>query len=207
MGALRAAKVATGNVTSATGRGGARRMQLSRLMRLRSNWNQGMPWKEPGSSCLHLPQTHALIQFMRAALDEVAPQVALITETNVPHAENISYFGDGRNEAQMVYNFSLPPLTLHAFHTGNAQILSAWARTLDLPSDQTTFFNFLASHDGIGLTPARGLLEESDIRAMAERVEALGGFVSHRNNPDGSQSAYELNINYLDLYTYQLGTA
>lgn len=157
----------------------------------------GFLWKEIGTTCLHLPQTHALIQLMRAMLNEVAPQVKLITETNVPHAENISYFGDGTNEAQMVYNFSLPPLTLHAFHTGQAEVLSRWAATLDLPSDEVTFFNFLASHDGIGMTPARGILSTAEIGAMAERVQALGGRVSFKNNPDGTQSVYELNINYL----------
>ncbi len=155
-------------------------------------------WKEAGTSCIHLPQTHAIIQLMRAVLDEVAPHVALITETNVPHVENISYFGDGHNEAQMVYNFSLPPLTLHAFHTADASVLTRWAAALETPSSEATFFNFLASHDGIGVTPARGLLSDAEVRALAERVEALGGYVSYKNNPDGSQSAYELNINYLD---------
>ncbi len=155
-------------------------------------------WKEPGTRCLHLPQTHHLIQVLRAVLDEVAPQVFLITETNVPHEENISYFGNGRNEAQMVYNFSLPPLTLHTFHQGDATVLSRWAAGLRLPGPRTTFFNFLASHDGIGLTPARGFLSEADIGAVVERVTALGGFVSYRNQPDGSASPYELNINYLD---------
>ncbi len=155
-------------------------------------------WKELGTDCLHRPQTHRIIQLWRAILDAVAPQVVLITETNVPHQENISYFGDGRNEAQLVYNFSLPPLTLHAFHSGSAEILSQWAQTLTLPSDRVTFFNFLASHDGIGLTPARGLLPDTAVAAIAERVRRLGGHVSYRSNPDGSQSAYELNINYLD---------
>lgn len=158
----------------------------------------GFMWKEPGTRSLHLPQTHALIQLMRLVLDEVAPQVVIVTETNVPHAENISYFGNGRNEAQMVYNFSLPPLTLHAFHTAHAGILTQWANTLTLPSDRVTFFNFLASHDGIGLTPARGLLPATAVAAMAERVQRLGGQVSFRNNPDGTRSAYELNVNYLD---------
>ncbi len=155
-------------------------------------------WKEPGTNSLHRPQTHAIIQLIRAVLDEAAPGTVLITETNVPHPENISYFGDGRNEAHMVYNFSLPPLTLHTFHTGNAQALTAWARTLALPSDQVTFFNFLASHDGIGLTPLRGLLPEAAIEALVQRVQQLGGLVSYRHNSDGSQSAYELNMNYLD---------
>lgn len=158
----------------------------------------GFMWKKIGTNCLHLPQTHRAIQLMRSALNEVAPHVALITETNVPHADNISYFGNGRNEAQLVYNFSLPPLTLHAFHTGNAETLSRWADTLTLPSNEVTFFNFLASHDGIGLTPARGILAETAVNRIAERVKALDGHVSYKNNPDGSKSAYELNINYLD---------
>lgn len=158
----------------------------------------GFMWKVPGTRSLHLPQTHAIIQLMRAVLDEVAPQVLLVTETNVPHQENISYFGNGYNEAQMVYNFSLPPLLLHAFHTGNATYLTDWAASLELPSDKTTFFNFCASHDGIGVTPARGILPDQDIQQIAKRVEALGGRVSYKNNSDGSQSAYELNINYLN---------
>ena len=158
----------------------------------------GFMWKEIGTSCIHLPQTHRAIQLMRCVLYEAAPQAALITETNVPHKDNISYFGDGTNEAQMVYNFSLPPLTLNAFHTGNAEALTKWAASLTLPSDQVTFFNFLASHDGVGVTPARGILPDEAIANMAKRVEALGGFVSYKNNSDGSQSAYELNINYLE---------
>lgn len=155
-------------------------------------------WKELDSTCIHLPQTHRIIQLMRSVLDVVAPQVILITETNVPHEDNVSYFGDGYNEAQMVYNFSLPPLTLHAFHQGNAEILSEWAAALTLPSPRVSFFNFLASHDGIGLTPARGLLADEEVQAIADRVEALGGYVSYRSNSDGSESPYELNISYID---------
>ncbi|MBN2048123.1 MAG: sugar phosphorylase [Anaerolineaceae bacterium] len=155
-------------------------------------------WKEIGTSCLHLPQTHRVIQLTRRILDLVAPHVVLITETNVPHDENISYFGDGQNEAQMVYNFSLPPLVLHSITTGNAAKLLQWASTLDLPSEEVTFFNFLASHDGIGLLPARGILTEAELNQLAEHVLEMGGRVSYKNNSDGSKSPYELNINYLD---------
>lgn len=155
-------------------------------------------WKEMDTTCIHLPQTHRIIQLMRSVLDIVAPHVVLITETNVPHEDNIAYFGDGTNEAQMVYNFSLPPLTLHAFHQRSAEVLSKWAATLTLPSPSVSFFNFLASHDGIGLTPARGLLADEEVQEIAKRVEALGGYVSYRNNPDGSESPYELNISYID---------
>lgn len=155
-------------------------------------------WKEPGTACINLPQTHAIIQLFRAVLDEVAPQVMLITETNVPHKDNISYFGDGRNEAQMVYNFSLPPLVLHAFQTGSAETLSQWAAGLTLPSRHVTFFNFLASHDGIGLNPLRGILPESEIDEVIRRVQAHGGLVSYKSDVDGTKRAYELNINYFD---------
>jgi len=158
----------------------------------------GYLWKEPGTSCIHLPQTHHIIQLFRAALDEVAPNVVLITETNVPHMDNVSYFGDGTNEAQMVYNFSLPPLVLHAFQTGSAEILSRWAEGLELPSDQVTFFNFLASHDGIGLNPLRGILPESEIEVLVRRAQLHGGLVSYKTEVDGSERPYELNISYFD---------
>lgn len=155
-------------------------------------------WKEIGTPCIHLPQTHRVVQLMRALLDEAAPHVQLITETNVPHADNLSYFGDGANEAQMVYNFALPPLTLHAFRTGDARILSGWADSLILPSGKTAFFNFLASHDGVGLNPARGILSDADIAALVQAASAHGGLISYKHNPDGSQSPYEININYFD---------
>jgi sucrose phosphorylase len=159
-------------------------------------------WKTIGTSCIHLEQTHLVIQLMRDILDWVAPQVLLVTETNVPHEENISYFGDGTNEAQMVYQFALPPLVLHTFRAGDTRALSQWATTLRRASDQTTFFNFLASHDGIGVQPARGLLSEGDIQALVELAQAHGGYVSYKHNSDGSPSPYELNITYFDAITH-----
>lgn len=155
-------------------------------------------WKEIGTSCIHLPQTHRVVKLFRAILDLVAPGTLLITETNVPHDENVSYFGDGTDEAQLVYQFSLPPLTLDAIHRGDARHLQRWAATLTTPGDQTTFFNFLASHDGIGVRPAEGILSPEEIQALVDRALAHGGFVSYKANPDGSQSPYELNINYFD---------
>jgi sucrose phosphorylase len=155
-------------------------------------------WKEIGTACIHLPQTHALIQLFRAALEQVAPHVHLITETNVPHEDNISYFGDGTDEAHLVYNFSLPPLVLHALLTGSARALADWAAGLELPSERGTFFNFLASHDGIGLNPLRGILPEAEILALVDWVRLHGGLVSYKSDPDGTQTPYELNANYFD---------
>jgi len=158
----------------------------------------GFLWKEIGTTCMHLPQTHNMVKVFRKILDVVAPDVILITETNVPHEENISYFGNGRDEAQMVYNFTLPPLLFYSFIKEDATVFSQWAKGLRLPSEYTTFFNFTASHDGIGVRPLEGILPQEEINKMADIVKANGGYVSYRKKPDGSETPYELNFTYAD---------
>lgn len=153
-------------------------------------------WSELGTSCAHLKQTHVVVQLFRAVLDVVAPRVALITETNVPHEENISYFGDGQNEAQMVYNFALPPLVLYTFLTGNCRKLAEWASTLERVSDTATYFNFLDSHDGIGLMAVKNILRSEEIDFLVEKARQHGGLVSYRLDGDGTRSPYELNITW-----------
>lgn len=158
----------------------------------------GFMWKTPGTTCIHLEKTHQLIKLFRAIAEWVAPGTAIITETNVPHQDNIAYLGDGQDEAHMVYQFSLPPLVLHAIHRQDASVLTRWAASLTLPSAQTTWFNFLASHDGIGLNPLRGLLPEAEILALVDELQAEGALVNWKNNPDGSRSPYEVNVTYMD---------
>ncbi|TFE29510.1 sugar phosphorylase [Cohnella luojiensis] len=162
----------------------------------------GFAWKKLGTTCMHLEETHALVKLMRNVLDLAAPGTIMITETNVPHIDNISYFGNGYDEAQMVYQFPLPPLTLYSFHTKNASKLLQWADSLDPTSDSTTFFNFLASHDGIGMRPIEGILNDDEKQMMTDKTLAHGGRVSYKDNGDGTKSAYELNINYLDALTH-----
>ncbi len=163
----------------------------------------GFAWKKTGTGCMHLPETHGVVKLMRAVLDMVFPGTILITETNVPHKDNISYFGNGNDEAQMVYQFPLPPLVLFSFMAGNASKLSQWAKSLEsteLPQ-YTTYFNFLASHDGIGMRPTEAILTEDERNKMIDNVIAHGGKINYKFNSDGSKSAYELNINYMDGLT------
>ena len=155
-------------------------------------------WKEIGTRCIHLEGAHRVVKLFRCVLEAVAPGTILITETNVPHEENISYFGDGTDEAQMVYQFPLAPLVMHSIVSGSARTLSTWAAGLETPSDQTAFFNFTASHDGIGVMPARGLLSEIEIQELVDTTIEHGGQVSYKTNADGSRSVYELNISYFD---------
>ena len=158
----------------------------------------GFLWKESGTTCLHLPQTHAVIKLWRALADHVAPGARLLTETNVPHEENISYFGDGDDEAHLVYQFALPPLVLHSFVAGSTARLSDWAEGVGPVSSTATWFNFLASHDGIGLRATEGILDDDERSALVDRTRAHGGRVSMASRPDGTSAVYELNLSYLD---------
>jgi len=155
-------------------------------------------WKEIGTNCIHLSKTHDIVKLFRKVLDIIAPEVIIITETNVPHEENISYFGDGEDEAQMVYNFTLPPLLFYSFAVGDSKILSDWAKGLKLESSNNTFFNFTASHDGIGVRPLEGILPNKEIGRLVEIVRKNGGHISFKKNPDGTESPYEMNITYVD---------
>ena len=152
-------------------------------------------WKKIETNCLHLPETHEVIKLIRNFVEVVAPETILLTETNVPHEENISYFGKG-DEAHAVYQFSLPPLLLHGLLRGTSKHLREWATQLAPPPKGCHFLNFTASHDGVGVRPLEGILPQKEVLSLADEIEKKGGKVSMRSMPDGSQSPYELNVTY-----------
>ena len=154
-------------------------------------------WKEPGTPSIHLPQTHAIVKLLRVLADFAAEDIILITETNVPKAENLSYFGSGE-EAHMIYNFPLPPLILHGLQAGTAKYLNQWQMTMPPAPMGCSYFNFSASHDGIGMRPAEGLLPPEQIQQMVDTVIRAGGKASMRALEDGSEAIYELNCTYFD---------
>jgi len=159
----------------------------------------GFLWKEEGSLSIHLPQTHRIVQFLRACLDQAHPDTLLLTETNVPHRENMSYLGSIFPEAHAVYQFPLPPLTLHAFTTGDASKLAAFLGRLGDAPPLTTVVNFLGSHDGVGLRPAEDILSPADVDRLVRLAEDSGGRVSMRANAEGDTAPYELNATWFDL--------
>ncbi len=154
-------------------------------------------WKKIGTPCIHLPETHEVVKLFRDILDYLYPEAILLTETNVPNDENLSYFGE-KDEAQMVYQFSLPPLLLHSLHSGNSKYLSKWAQTIPDPAPDATYFNFTASHDGIGVRPLEGLMPKEEKMEMMNKMVEFGGHISTKTNKDGTESPYEINITYLD---------
>ncbi len=154
-------------------------------------------WKKIGTNCLHLPETHEIVKLFRDVLEIVSPESILITETNVPHEENISYFGRG-DEAHMVYQFTLPPLLLHGLLNEKSNHLTEWALQLPKLRKGCTYLNFTASHDGVGVRPLQGILDNKEIKKLVRMMEARGGKVNWKSNSDGTKSPYELNITYYD---------
>ena len=155
----------------------------------------GFVWKEPHTSCIHLPQAHQLVRVLRLLLDQVGPDGVVVTETNVPEQENLSYLRSG-DEAHLAYNFPLPPLLLEASVSGRADLLNAWlSRWPDLPP-QTGLLNFTACHDGIGLRPLEGLMPQKRLLQLLIGCEQRGGLVSHRMLSSGEEVPYEINISW-----------
>ena len=154
-------------------------------------------WKEIGTNCIHLPQTHAIVRLMRVLADFASEPLILLTETNVPNAENLSYFGN-RNEAHAVYNFTLPPLILHAMLSGSARHLLRWQGAMPPAQLGCAYLNFTASHDGIGMRPAEGILHPDEVDQVIATMRDFGGRVSMRALPNGGEAPYELNITWFE---------
>ncbi len=154
-------------------------------------------WKEIGSPSIHLPQTHAVVQLMRVLCDYAAETVILLTETNVPKAENLSYFGK-RDEAHAIYNFPLPPLILHAVMSGSSRYLTRWSKGMPPAQLGCAYLNFTASHDGIGMRPAEGILPPQEQDKMIGVIRDIGGLVSMRALPGGGESPYEINTTFYE---------
>jgi sucrose phosphorylase len=154
-------------------------------------------WKVVGSTSVNLPQTHEVVRLLRTLIESAEPQAIIITETNIPNTQNLTYFGNA-NEAHGIYNFSLPPLLLNTLLTGNCLYLKRWLMSMPPSQDGTMYFNFIASHDGIGLRPAEGLLSEDELDNLVHTVENFGGKISWRTSANGEQKAYEMNISLYD---------
>ena len=153
-------------------------------------------WKQINTECINLPQTHEIIRLIRTLTDFYSDEVFLVTETNIPNRENLSYFGN-RNEAHLVYNFALPPLILYTLLNGMSGKIKQWLMGMPPAIFGTTYFNFIASHDGIGLRPIEEILTEEEIDMLAKNIEGAGGKVSYRTK-ENSQRPYELNIALFD---------
>ena len=154
-------------------------------------------WKQPGTNCLNLEQTHEIVRLLRTLIEHAQDDAIIVTETNIPNRENLAYFGNA-NEAHWVYNFSLPPLLVNSLITGDCHYLKQWMMSMPPARNGTAYFNFIASHDGIGLRPAEGLLTEGEINTLVETMQTFGGRISWRTGDQGQRKPYEINIALFD---------
>lgn len=154
-------------------------------------------WKEIGTNCLNLEQTHEMVRLFRTLIEQAQHDAIIITETNIPNRENLEYFGNA-DEAHCVYNFSLPPLLVNTLVTGSCGYLKQWMMSMPPARNGTAYFNFVASHDGIGLRPAEGLLSDAEINSLVKTMQGFGGHVSWRALDDGNSKPYEINIALID---------
>ena len=152
-------------------------------------------WKENDTTCLHLNEVHEIVKILRYQLQKMSSKSVLITETNVPETENLSYLTNG-DQANLVYNFPLPPLLLECLITKKADLLNKWLNTWNELPKSTSFLNFTASHDGIGLRALEGLMDDQRIHSLLMNIERRGGLISHRRLPNGEDHPYELNISW-----------
>ena len=154
-------------------------------------------WKQNGTKCINLSQTHEIIKLLRVVTSLLNVQTLIITETNLPEKENLSYFGKN-NEANWVYNFSLPPLLIHAFLFENSSYLNQWSRKLPSTKHGNCYLNFIASHDGIGIRPTEGILNEKTLGSFLKRLKKNGSKFSYRKVQNKSKKVYEANITVFD---------
>jgi len=154
-------------------------------------------WKVIGTRCLNLDQTHEIVRLLRTLIEHAEPSAVIITETNIPNQENLSYFGNA-NEAHWIYNFSLPPLMVNTLVTGNCRHIKNWLMSMPPAQNGTTYFNFIASHDGIGLRPVEGLLDDAELEQLIKTMEHFGGRISWRALEGLAKKPYEINIALFD---------
>ncbi|MFQ3230741.1 sugar phosphorylase [Reinekea sp.] len=154
-------------------------------------------WKQEGTDCINLKQTHEVIRLLRTIIEHASPDAVIITETNIPTQQNLSYFGNA-NEAHCIYNFSLPPLLVNTLVNGDCSYLKQWLMSMPPSQEGTAYFNFIASHDGIGLRPVEGLLSDTELNQLIGTMKRFGGLISMRANADGSSTPYEINIALFD---------
>ena len=154
-------------------------------------------WKVPGTTCVNLPETHEIVRLLRTLIEHADQDAVIVTETNIPNQENLSYFGNN-NEAHWIYNFSLPPLLVNALITGSSVYLKQWLMAMPPAQNGTTYFNFIASHDGIGLRPVEGLLTTEEEENLIGTMKSFGGRISWRTLENGDNKPYEVNISLYD---------
>ena len=157
-------------------------------------------WKRSGSKCVNLKETHEIIRLIRIVCNSLKSKPIIITETNLPEKENLSYLGVNNNESHWIYNFSLPPLLVYSFLFEDSTYLNKWSKNLPTTKIGNNYLNFIASHDGIGMRPVEGYLNKDRLSKFFKRLKKNGGQLSYRKIQGSSKKVYEANITLFNAF-------
>lgn len=164
--------------------------QSAKLVRLDAI---GYIWKKIGSSSLHEPECHKILEALGSVLRIAAPEVITISEVNEPQVNAFTYIGNKEHpEADLAYQFSHFPLAVHAVLTEQSNFYQEWLKTISVFGAHQ-FTTVLGSHDGIGMKPARGLLPEEELERLCKiLVEEHQGKPNFAVLPGGKKIIYEV---------------
>jgi maltose alpha-D-glucosyltransferase/alpha-amylase len=133
-------------------------------------------YEREGTSCDNLPETHALLKWMRADMNVRYDRRILVAEANQPPEELCAYFGDG-DECHMAFHFPLVARLLAAFADADrTPIVEILERSAHLP-DRCQWALFLRNHDDVSLS-SLGAAENERLMAVyapEERMRLHGG--------------------------------
>lgn len=154
--------------------------------------------KTPGTSCFLTDESLAVVD----RLNDEAHRLGLRTlaELHAPQAQVRLIAG----HVDLVYDFALPPLILHAVHTGDVNPLLSW-----LDTRPTNCVTVLDTHDGIGVIDigpdptdpeSQGLLRPDQIDALVEAIHLASGGVSRRATGRAASNLdlYQVNCTWYD---------
>ena len=122
------------------------------------------------------------------------------------HAEyGLHLHDEVAKEGYTIYDFFLPGLTIHTIENKTSKALLSWAKEVIAKGYKTV--NMLGCHDGIPVLDLkgkdvngvynRGLLEDSEIEAIMNKIMERGGRVKNLYDPSGKKiSYYQVNATF-----------
>ena len=156
-------------------------------------------WKENGNTCINHTNTHNIIKFIRLVFNLLKTECIIITETNLPEKENLSYFGNN-DEANWIYNFSLAPILVYSLLFEDSNKITKWSKNFPIAKLNNNYLNFIASHDGIGMRPIEGILSTNTQKKFLSRLKKNGGEFSYRKVQGVKKKVYEANITLFNAF-------
>ncbi|WP_130175923.1 sucrose phosphorylase [Cryobacterium sp. SO1] len=157
----------------------------------------GYAVKTPGTTSFMTPETFAFIEELRVEAAERGMQTLVEVHSYYKRQVEIAALVD------CVYDFALPPLVLHAAHSGDHEPLLRW-----LEVRPTNAVTVLDTHDGIGIvdvgsdpdTGEAGLLDDQQLDALVESIhDATGGTSRLATGAAASNlDLYQVNSTFFD---------